>query len=189
MSEKEYKQQLLNDLYKPYLKCTGCHFGLPPATQIVFGEGTPNSPLVFIGEAPGRDEDIQGRPFVGRSGKLLDRIINASGSNRTDVFITNIVKIRPPNNRKPTPQEIAISKPLLLSQLKIIRPKIICTLGSAALEGLLDQPVKMTQMRGKPIKWHSITVLPTFHPAYILRNPKELKTLIADIHQAIQLSS
>jgi|SRR3972149_8879319 len=183
------KARQLDELYDPYLTCTGCHFKMPKATQIVFGEGSPDASLMFIGEAPGRDEDLQGRPFVGKSGKLLDRIIEAIGSHRDNVFITNIVKIRPPNNRRPLPDEMAISKPLLMDQIKIIRPKAICTLGSAALEGLLGGPIKITLVRGKPILWNTITIIPTYHPAYILRNPKELPVLMNDITKALKLAS
>lgn len=188
MDAKEYKQSLLVDIYKPYVGCTGCHFNMPPATQIVFGEGNPDANLLVIGEAPGRDEDIAGRPFVGRSGKLLTKLLEASGISRSDVFITNIVKCRPPNNRRPLPQEIEISKNLLLDQIKIIRPKIICTLGSAALEGLLGKQIQITKERGRPFSWHETTVLPTYHPAYILRNPKELNTLAGDLTEAIKLA-
>ncbi len=184
MDTAQFKQQLLNTLYEPYQGCNGCHFKMPPATQIVFGEGNPNTSLMFIGEAPGREEDLQGRPFVGRSGQLLTRILDAIGINRTDVFITNVVKCRPPNNRRPLPQEIEISKSLLLGQIKIIRPKVICTLGSAALEGLLATPSKISHMRGKKIIWNGIPLIPTYHPAYILRNPAELQTLIDDISLA-----
>lgn len=188
MNATTYKQQLLNTLYEPYKGCKGCHFNMPPATQIVFGEGNPDTKILFIGEAPGQEEDVQGRPFVGRSGKLLTRILESAHSPRESVFITNIVKCRPPNNRRPLPAEIAISKPLLMGQIKIIRPQVICTLGSAALEGLLNRPVLMTKERGKPIFWQGITILPTYHPAYILRNPKELETLVRDINAAIHLS-
>jgi len=174
MNSKQYKQQLLNQLYKPYQGCTGCHFDMPPATQIVFGDGNPDAKLLFIGEAPGKEEDIQGKPFVGRSGQLLNRIFELIGFDRKDVYITNIVKIRPPNNRKPLPTEMEHSRTLLYNQIKIIRPKAICTLGSAALQGLLKKIVKITQMRGKTIDWHGIPIVPTYHPAYILRNPKEL---------------
>ncbi len=188
MDAKKYKQQLLDTLYKPYKKCTGCHFGMPPATQIVFGQGNPDARLIFIGEAPGKEEDIQGKPFVGRSGKLLNRIFELTGFKREDVFITNIVKIRPPNNRKPLPAEIEKSRELLYKQIKIIRPNVICTLGSAALQGLLEKEVKITHMRGKTINWHGIPIVPTYHPAYILRNPKELQTLAKDIQKAYKLS-
>jgi uracil-DNA glycosylase len=188
MNPSSYKQQLLNALYTPFKGCSGCHFNMPKATQIVFGEGNPNSPLLFIGEAPGREEDLQGKPFVGKSGKLLNRILDTTGITRNDVFITNIVKCRPPNNRRPLPQEIEASKPLLYGQIKIIHPSVICTLGAAALEGILGEPVKITKKRGKPIRWHNITIFPTYHPAYILRNPQELQTFIHDIDQAVRLS-
>ena len=158
------------------------------ATQIVFGEGNPDTKILFIGEAPGREEDLQGRPFVGRSGKLLNRILESANAPRETVFITNMVKCRPPNNRRPLPTEIDASKPLLMGQIKIIHPKIICTLGSAALEGLIGRQVKITKERGKPISWNGITILPAYHPAYILRNPKELETLVRDISTAVNLS-
>ncbi len=188
MNATEFKQQLLNALYKPYRTCNGCHFKMPPATHIVFGEGNPNASLMFIGEAPGREEDLQGKPFVGRSGQLLNRILDAIGLSREEVFITNVVKSRPPNNRRPLPQEIEINKPLLLGQIKIIRPKVICTLGSAAIEGLLGNPVKISQIRGKQVIWNHIPVIPTYHPAYILRNPQELQILIQDITAAAKLA-
>lgn len=188
MNATKFKQQLLEDLYEQYRNCKGCHFKMPPATQIVFGEGNPHAKLMFIGEAPGREEDIQGKPFVGRSGQLLNRILDAIGISRDDVFITNIVKCRPPNNRRPTPQEIEISKPLLLGQIKIIRPKAICLLGSAALEGLLPAHPKISQVRGKKLIWEGIPVIPTYHPAYILRNPQELQTLVQDISTAATLA-
>lgn len=188
MNSLSRKQHLLDALYKPYSGCNGCHFKMPKATQIVWGEGNIDSSIFFIGEAPGRDEDIQGKPFVGRSGKLLNRILEATGSARNNVFITNIVKCRPPNNRRPLPQEIESSRPLLYSQIGIIQPRVICTLGSAALEGLLSESIKITQKRGIPITWRGITILPAYHPAYILRNPKELETLTNDIATAIKLS-
>lgn len=188
MNATNHKKQLLDELYKPYKSCTGCHFNMSPVTQVVFGSGNADSKILFIGEAPGKDEDLQGAPFIGRSGKLLTRILEAVGLSREQVFITNLVKCRPPNNRRPLPSEIVISQHILLDEIKIIRPKIICTLGSAAAEGLLGAPIKITKERGKPILWNRTTVLPTYHPAYILRNPKELKTLMHDIAQATKLS-
>lgn len=182
------KQQLLESLYTPYRGCNGCHFKMPRATQIVFGSGTPDAALVFIGEAPGREEDIQGKPFVGRSGKLLDKIFDALDTSRDQFFITNVVKLRPPNNRRPFQQEIDSSKPLLLAQLNIIKPLAICTLGSSAIEGLLGQPVKISKIRGEKLLWNGIPVIPAYHPAYILRNPKELNTLTSDIQEAIRLA-
>ena len=188
MNTVEFKQQLLDKLYTPYKKCRGCHFQMPKATQFVFGEGNPNAQLVLIGEAPGKEEDLQGKPFVGRSGKLLTKILESIGFGRNEVYITNIVKTRPPNNRRPYPQEIDKSRPFLYSQIKIIRPKVICTLGSAALEGLLGKQVKISELRGQPIKWQNLTIIPTYHPAYILRNPQELETLINDIAKASSIA-
>lgn len=189
MTATDYKQQLLNALYQQYHGCTGCHFNMPPATQIVFGEGNPDTGLLFIGEAPGKEEDIQGRPFVGRSGKLLNRIFDAIDLPRAKVYITNIVKCRPPNNRRPFPAEIEASQQLLLSQIDIIQPKVICTLGSAAFEGLFRKTVQITKERGKPIQWRGITIIPTYHPAYILRNPTELATFVNDITTAKLLAN
>jgi len=188
MKSTSNKQRLLESLYKPYIGCNGCHFNMPKATQLVWGEGNIDSPILFIGEAPGKDEDIQGKPFVGRSGKLLNKILENLGSARNNVFITNIVKCRPPNNRRPLAQEIEISRPLLYAQIDILKPRIICTLGSAALEGLLDEQIKITKRRGTPISWRNLTIIPAYHPAYILRNPKELQTLTDDIGTAIKLS-
>lgn len=120
MNAKMYKQNLLNELYKPYQQCIACPLGSLGRTNVVFGEGNPDAELMFIGEAPGREEDKQGRPFVGRSGQLLNRILELAGIKRPDIFITNIVKCRPPNNRKPLPLEINICKKILLSnQIKI----------------------------------------------------------------------
>jgi uracil-DNA glycosylase family 4 len=187
MTVQAYKQHLLEQLYAPYKKCLQCPLGAQGRTKVVFGEGNPDARLMFIGEAPGQEEDAQGRPFVGRSGRLLNTIFEAIGISRPDVFITNIVKCRPPNNRKPTLQESITCKSLLLiNQIKIIRPDVICTLGSAALEGLLEREVKITKMRGIFIEngFQSVPILPTYHPAYVLRNPPELKTLADDIATA-----
>ena len=176
------KRQKLEKLYAPYRACIACPLGTLGRSRVVFGEGDPNSPIMIIGEGPGRDEDAQGRPFVGRSGKLLTRLLEVANLDRKDVFITNIVKCRPPQNRKPLPTEIKTCKQLLLiKQIGIIKPRVICTLGASALEGLLEQPIRITQMRGRPIELGSITIIPTYHPAYILRNPKELPRLQQDI--------
>jgi len=188
--KKLFKQELLAQLYTPFKHCTCCPLGKLGRTQVIFGEGDPDTKLMLIGEGPGRDEDIQGKPFIGRSGKLLTRSLEAIGISRKDIFITNIVKCRPPNNRAPTESESRTCKKILLSkQIKIIRPRVICTLGASALQGLLEKDkIKITQARGKKILWDGIILLPTYHPAYILRNPKELGTLIADLTLAQQLS-
>ena len=189
LNPKNYKQYLLDQLYAPYKNCTACPLGSEGRQRVIFGEGNPDARLMLIGEGPGRDEDIQGRPFVGRSGQLLARILELSNIKRPDIFITNIVKCRPPNNRKPTPLESSTCKNLLLvKQIKIIRPDAICTLGAAAIQGLLSQnELKISQIRGKKLNWQGIIVIPTYHPAYILRNPKELKTVMADIALAKSL--
>lgn len=184
---QEFKQELLNNLYETYKHSNALlvHDG---SERIIFGEGNPDAKLMLIGEAPGAQEDLEGRPFVGRSGKLLSKILEAGGMQRSDVFITNIVKCRPPNNRKPSPAEINRSRNLLVKQMQIIRPNVVCTLGASALEGLLNEPVSITKIRGKFLKWEQFTILPTYHPAFILRNPKELNTLANDIFLAIQKS-
>ncbi len=185
MDKKIYKQELLNKLYEPYKRCMACPLGSLGRTNVVFGEGNPDTNLLFVGEGPGRDEDAQGKPFVGRSGQLLNRTLEALGINRSDVFITNIVKCRPPNNRKPMPLESKTCKNLLLlNQIKIIRPKVICTLGATALEGLIEKVIKITKIRGTVLQMGPITIIPTFHPAYVLRNPNEQQTLLQDIQKA-----
>lgn len=192
MDIKTYKEQLLTKLYAPYLNCTRCPLGKLGRINVVFGDGNPDAKLMFVGEGPGRDEDIQGKPFVGRSGKLLTKLIELAGLERKDVFISNVVKCRPPENRKPTEKEASICTNLLLfNQIKIIRPRIICTLGASALQGLLNNyEIKISQVRGKPLVADLIPdciIVPTFHPAYILRNPKEMQTMFDDIQKAISL--
>lgn len=189
MDIKNHKQQLLNKLYAPYINCTQCPLGKLGRTNVVFGDGNPDAQIMFIGEAPGQDEDLQGKPFVGRSGKLLTKILELAQISRSEVFISNVVKCRPPNNRKPMEKEASICSNLLLfNQIKIIKPQVICTLGASALQGLLNNyEVKISQVRGKPIVADLVPntlILPTFHPAYILRNPKEMQTMLDDIMKA-----
>ena len=145
------------------------------AANLVFGEGNPDADLVIIGEAPGEDEDAQGRPFVGRAGQLLDRILESGHIEREDVYITNILKYRPPNNRNPKPDEILASEPLLLEQLKLIRPQIIATLGNFPTQYFAGTKDGITKTRGKWFEWHNIRIFPMFHPAYLLRNPSREK--------------
>ncbi|MBW2121010.1 MAG: uracil-DNA glycosylase [Deltaproteobacteria bacterium] len=139
--------------------------------HIVFGEGDQKARLVFVGEAPGYEEDLQGRPFVGKAGQLLSRIIAAIGMTRDEVYITNVVKCHPPQNRTPRPDEIASCYPFLKDQLKIIQPRVICALGNAAAQTLLGTSAGITSLRGTFHSWEGIRVMPTFHPAYLLRNP------------------
>ena len=145
------------------------------AANLVFGEGNPDADLVIIGEAPGEDEDAQGRPFVGRAGQLLDRILESGHIEREDVYITNILKYRPPNNRNPKPDEILASEPLLLEQLKLIRPQIIATLGNFPTQYFAGTKEGITKTRGRWFEWHNIRIFPMFHPAYLLRNPSREK--------------
>jgi uracil-DNA glycosylase len=188
MNQKEIKKLLLEQLYEPYKKCLACPLGYLGRTTVVFGEGNPDAQLMFIGEAPGKEEDTQGRPFVGRSGKLLTQILTSLGIDRQEVFITSSVKCRPPQNRKPTTLETTTCKDILLiNQINIIQPKVICTLGSVGLETLFGKSVKMSKMRGKQLIFNSIIVIPTYHPAYILRNPKMGSILKHDIATAYSL--
>lgn len=151
-------------------------------THIVFGEGNSNAVLVFIGEGPGYDEDLQGRPFVGAAGQILTNIIEKGMKlRRDDVYICNIVKCRPPNNRNPEPDEIAACGPFLLKQLEVIKPKFIVALGNVAVKTLLKTTDGITKLRGKWQTFQGIPLMPTFHPAYLLRNPKDKALVWKDI--------
>jgi len=188
MNPIQYKQHLLNQLYAPHEKCLQCPLGNLIRSQTVFGEGNPDANLMLVGEAPGQQEDRQGKPFVGRSGKLLDRIFEIIELSRDDIYITNVVKCRPPNNRRPTEQESTICKNILLyKQIQIIRPRVICTLGSAATESLLGEKVRITKIRGTQQSFKETIVIPTLHPAYILRNATKLKYLVSDLQTAKEL--
>jgi DNA polymerase len=155
-------------------------------TNIVFGEGDPNADIVFIGEGPGHDEDVQGLPFVGRAGKLLTKIINAMGLNREDVYITNIIKCRPPGNRNPMSEEIAACFPFLERQLEAIRPRYICALGTFAAQTLLETNTPISRLRGKFHEYKGIKLIPTFHPAYLLRNPNKKREVWEDIQKLMK---
>src|SRR5579863_770381 len=151
--------------------------------NIVFGTGNPQAELVFVGEAPGEEEDLQGKPFVGRAGQLLTKIINAMGFSRDDVYIANIIKCRPPKNRNPEPDEISTCEPFLNRQLSSIRPKVICALGTFAAQTLLGTSQKITQLRGEFHTYRGVKVMPTFHPAYLLRNPREKRQVWEDMQK------
>ena len=139
-------------------------------TQIVFGEGNPHPRVVFVGEGPGAEEDRTGRPFVGPAGELLTRMIEACGWKREDVYICNIVKCRPPGNRDPEPAEVEACRPFLEAQLRALAPEVIVALGRPATSALLGRSVSITQVRGRWQQWREIPLMPTFHPAYVLRN-------------------
>lgn len=161
-------------------ECTRCKLHTGRKT-LVFGVGNPKAWLVFVGEAPGADEDQQGEPFVGKAGQLLTRIIEAMKLTREQVYICNIIKCRPPGNRNPEPDEIAQCEPFLIGQLQAIRPKLICALGTFAAQTLLRTKAPISHLRGRFHDYHGIPVMPTFHPAYLLRNPHEKKTVWADM--------
>ncbi|HKI58871.1 MAG TPA: uracil-DNA glycosylase [Trueperaceae bacterium] len=139
--------------------------------NLVFGEGDPDARLMLIGEAPGEEEDRAGRPFVGRAGQLLDRVLASVNLDRDDVYITNMVKFRPPGNRNPRPEEIAASEAVLLEQIRLIRPQVLATLGNVPTQYFLGTKEGITRTHGKWFEWHGLRVFPLYHPAYLLRNP------------------
>ena len=157
-------------------------------TNIVFGVGHPHAKLMFVGEGPGRDEDLKGEPFVGRAGQLLtDIITKGMGLKREDVYICNVVKCRPPENRNPEPDEVAACEPFLKQQIDIVRPEIIVGLGKFAVQTLLNSKVPISKLRGNWASYHGIKLMPTFHPAYLLRNPADKKLVWEDIKQVIKV--
>jgi uracil-DNA glycosylase len=167
--------------------CTRCklHKG---RHKIVFGDGSAQAQLVFVGEGPGADEDAQGLPFVGRAGKLLTQMIEAMGLQRKDVYICNVVKCRPPENRAPEPDEVATCSPYLMRQIDVIRPKVVVCLGAVAAKTLLQTNRGITQFRGQWLEWRGRKLMATYHPAYLLRNPnakgevwKDLQKVMAEL--------
>jgi DNA polymerase len=172
----------LTEVRRELGECTRCKLHLT-RRQIVFGEGSEKAQLVFIGEGPGQDEDRQGRPFVGKAGQLLTRIISAIGLRREEVYITNIIKCRPPHNRNPQQEEIATCEPFLNKQLEIIQPKVICALGTFAAQTLLKTDEKISQLRGRFFSCRGIKVMPTYHPAFLLRNPHKKREVWEDMQK------
>ena len=170
---REQKIPLLAELDAKHVKpCTLCRL-CETRKNTVFGEGDADARIFFIGEGPGENEDIQGRPFVGRAGELLNKMIAGMGLRREQVFIANIVKCRPPDNRVPAPDEVATCTPYLIRQLEIIHPKVIVTLGLPAAKYMLDSRLSMGKLRGQWHNWRGIKLMPTFHPAYLLRSYTE----------------
>jgi len=167
--------------------CQRCPVLVDNRTKIVFGAGNPNADLVFCGEAPGAEEDVQGEPFVGRAGKLLTKIIEAMGLTRSDVYILNVIKCRPPGNRDPLPDEVTNCLPFLLEQIDIIRPKVIVALGRHAAQTLLETTVPITKLRGRFFDWHGVPLMPTFHTAYLLRNPASKREVWDDMKAVLRL--
>jgi len=179
------KAKALDELRAEIGDCTRCRL-CKGRQNIVFGVGNADADLMFIGEGPGRDEDIQGEPFVGRAGQLLTKIIEAMGLKRPDVYIANIVKCRPPNNRNPEPDEAATCKPFLIRQAEIIEPKVIVCLGSVAAQNLLATDAKITRLRGHFTQWQGIPVMPTYHPAFLLRNPNMKRPVWEDMQKVME---
>jgi len=169
---QEEKGEALERLRHHIGECTRCILSEKRKT-VVFGEGNPNAELIFVGEGPGKDEDIQGRPFVGEAGRLLTRLIERMGFKREEVYIANIVKCRPPGNRDPKEDEVATCIPFLKKQIEIIQPRVIMALGRVAVQSLLQNEKPISRIRGHFTKYEGIDVMPTFHPAYLLRNPKD----------------
>jgi uracil-DNA glycosylase family 4 len=178
--------QTLEDLRNHIGDCTRCKL-CTGRKNLVFGEGSPKARLVFVGEAPGREEDIAGRPFVGDAGKLLTKMIeNGMGLKREEVYICNVVKCRPPNNRDPEKDEVETCLPFLEEQLRIIHPEVICALGRIAAQGLLGRGFNITRERGRWMSYMDIPLIPTFHPAYLLRYPGGKRETWEDLKQIMR---
>jgi uracil-DNA glycosylase family 4 len=184
-STASFPSATLEDVRHELGNCLRCELG-NMRKNLVFGEGNSQADLVFVGEAPGEQEDRQGRPFVGRAGQLLTRIIEAMGLTRNDVYICNILKCRPPGNRNPGADEIRACEPFLVKQLEVIQPKIICALGTFAARTLLKTDVPISVMRGKFHSYHGIKLMPTYHPAYLLRNPGAKKQVWEDVQRIMK---
>jgi len=183
---KEGKKEKLLSLKNRAAQCQKC--GLAKTRKnVVFGAGSTDARLMFIGEAPGHDEDIQGRPFVGRAGMLLTKIIEAMGLKREDVYICNILKCRPSRNRNPLPEEISACIGHLYEQIELIRPEVICGLGKFASQTLLETETPITRLRGNWHEFRGVRFMPTFHPAYLLRNPGDKKLVWQDMKKVMEL--
>jgi DNA polymerase len=179
------KEADLEKIYREMKTCHLCPLG-KTRRNLVFGAGNPSARIVFVGEAPGADEDEQGLPFVGRAGQLLTKIIEAMGLKRKDVYICNILKCRPPGNRNPLPNEIGLCEPFLKKQLQIISPQVICALGTFAAQTLLKTDIPITMLRGRFHSYEGIKLMPTYHPAYLLRNPSAKKLVWEDVQMIIK---
>ncbi len=180
-------QKQLDIIRQEVAQCTKCPIS-EDRTNTVFGTGNPEADLVFVGEAPGAEEDRQGLPFVGRAGQLLtDIIVKGMKMRREDVYICNVLKCRPPNNRDPNPMEVMNCEPYLLRQLELIKPKVICALGRISAQTLLKTDAPLNELRGKWHNYHGIPLRVTYHPAYLLRNPADKKKAWIDIQEVMKL--
>jgi DNA polymerase len=167
--------------------CTRCKLCTLGRSQIVFGVGNPKARLMFVGEAPGEEEDKRGEPFVGRAGQLLTKIVEAIGLTRDQVYIANVIKCRPPNNRNPEPDEVAACEPFLFRQIDVIQPKVIVPLGKFAAQCLLKTVDPITKLRGRQFDYRGATLIPTFHPAYLLRNPSAKREVWEDMKKVREI--
>jgi len=161
--------------------CSRCKLHTLGRRQIVFGVGNPDADLMFVGEAPGGDEDVQGIPFVGRAGQLLTKIIEAIALTRDDVYIANVIKCRPPGNRNPEPDEVETCEPFLFQQIDVVRPKVIVALGTFAAKTLLRTPDPISRLRGRVFEFRGAKLIPTFHPAFLLRSPDRKRDVWEDM--------
>ena len=167
-------------------ECTRCKLS-KTRTKIVFGAGSAKAQLMFVGEGPGRDEDLSGEPFVGRAGKLLTEMIKAMGLQREDVYIANIVKCRPPENRRPEHDEVAACSPFLMRQIDVIQPKVICTLGNTPTQTLMQTTRGISSFRGEWFEFRNARLMPTYHPAYLLRNPAAKADVWKDLQKVMEV--
>lgn len=172
--------QRLAQLREELGECSRCKLH-STRTHLVYGVGNPSADLMFVGEAPGRDEDQQGIPFVGRAGQLLTKIIEAIDLKRDDVYIANVIKCRPPNNRNPEPDEIQTCQPFLFGQIDVIQPKVIVALGAFAVRTLLQSEEAISRLRGRVFDYRGAKLVPTFHPAYLLRSPDKKRDVWEDM--------
>jgi uracil-DNA glycosylase family 4 len=175
----------LSEIREDIGDCTRCKLHAQGRKQIVFGVGNPNADLMFVGEAPGADEDVQGVPFVGRAGQLLTKMIEAMGFKRDEVYIANVIKCRPPENRNPDPDEVATCEPFLFKQIETIQPKVIVALGSFAAKTLLKTQDPISRLRGRVYAYHGAKLIPTFHPSFLLRSPNQKKYAWEDLKRAL----
>ena len=177
------RREELVALYKEVSKCTKCALH-ETRTKTVFGAGNANADLMFVGEAPGADEDIQGIPFVGRAGQLLTKMIQAINFERDQVYIANVIKCRPPGNRNPEPDEIASCEPFLFQQIDAVRPRVIVALGSFAAKTLLRTEESISRLRGRAYDFRGAKLIPTFHPSFLLRSPDRKRDAWEDLKRA-----
>jgi DNA polymerase len=179
--------ELLTTIREDLGDCTRCKLHTQGRKQIVFGVGSPSADLMFVGEAPGADEDIQGIPFVGRAGQLLTKMIEAMGFSRDDVYIANVLKCRPPGNRNPEPDEVATCEPFLFRQVASVGPKVIIALGAFAAKALLKTNDPISRLRGRVYEFHGAKLIPTFHPSFLLRSPGFKREAWDDLKKAMAL--